>query len=78
VEGIEMIGDVVMEIQHDEMKAAVQFYLNKDVFDADGSLRVRHKATVTDVRQRSNGNFIIEFHGWYLPKETSNGSDDVS
>ena len=64
-----MIGDVAMEIQPEEMMAAVQFYLNRDVFDAHGSLRERHKATVTAVRQRSNGNFVIEFHGWYLPEE---------
>jgi len=74
-----MIGNVIMEIEPDEMRAAVQFYLNRDVFDADGSLRVRHKANVMDVRQRSNGNFVIEFHGWFLPKrQPDTGTNDIS
>jgi hypothetical protein len=74
-----MIGNVIMEIEHDEMRAAVQFYLNRDVFDADGSLRVRHKVNVNTVRQHSNGNFVIEFYGWYLPeKEKVDGTDDIS
>lgn len=58
-----MIGHVIMEIEADEMRAAVAYYLNKDVFDAN-MVRVRHKAIVTEVRQRSNGNFIVEFNGW--------------
>jgi hypothetical protein len=74
-----MIGHVIMEIEHDEMIAAVQFYLNRDVFDADGSLRVRHKANVSEVRQHGNGNFVIEFNGWQLPpKEQPDGTDDIS
>ena len=73
-----MIGHVIMEIEADEMIAAVQFYLNRDVFDAEG-VRKRHKANVVDVRQRSNGNFVIEFNGWFLPKkESNNGTDDIS
>lgn len=67
-----MIGHVIMEIEADEMRAAIQFYLNRDVFDADGSLRVRHKANVVDVRQRSNGNFVVEFEG-RGPAPVSNG-----
>lgn len=46
-----MIGHVIMEIEANEMRAAVAYYLNKDVFDAN-SIRERHKAVVTDVRQR--------------------------
>jgi hypothetical protein len=74
-----MIGHVIMEIEPDEMRAVVQFYLNRDVFDAGLSLRVRHKANVSDVRQRSNGNFVIEFHGWFPPKgKPDTGTDDIS
>ena len=73
-----MIGNVIMEIEPDEMRAAVQFYLNRDVFDAN-SIRERHKANVSAVRQRSNGNFIIEFYGWFLPeKRDDEGSDDIT
>ena len=73
-----MIGHVIMEIEQDEMIAAVQFYLNRDVFDA-GSIRERHRANVSEVRQRSNGNFIIEFNGWLLPKkEHDDGTNDIS
>lgn len=62
-----MIGHVIMEIERDEICAAIQFYLNKSVFNTLSS--DYHKATVTDVHQRSNGNFIIEFHG-QPPKQT--------
>ena len=73
-----MIGHVIMEIEPDEMRAAVQFYLNRDVFDAN-SIRERHKAKVSAVRQRSNGNFVIEFYGWFLPEEkTDDSSNDIS
>jgi len=74
-----MIGNVIMEIEPDEMRAAVQFYLNRDVFDAN-SIRERHKANVSAVRQRSNGNFVIEFYGWFLPEEKTDnsGSNDIS
>jgi len=73
-----MIGNIIMEIEPDEMRAAVQFYLNHDIFDAN-SIRERHKANVSAVRQRSNGNFVIEFYGWVLLKEeTNDGNDDIS
>lgn len=68
-----VIGHVIMEIESDEMRAAVAYYLNRDVFDAAGSLRIRHKAVITDVRQRSNGNFVIEFDGW-RPTESESES----
>ena len=77
---IEMIGHVVMEIEAGEMRTAVAYYLNKDVFMVDGyPSRVGHKAVVTDVRQRSNGNFIVEFDGQQpTVREPSNGTDHIS
>jgi hypothetical protein len=56
-----MIGHVVMEIERDEMVAAMQFYLNKSVFNVLANKY--HEATVTDVHQRNNGNFVVEFDG---------------
>lgn len=68
-----MIGHVIMEIGEQEMISAVQFYLNKSVFEASDSLRWQHKATVVGVRQRSNGNFVVEFEGGVSEKrEESN------
>lgn len=62
----EVIGHVIMEIESDEICAAVAYY------HTNGSSRVRHKAIVTEVRQRSNGNFVIEFDGWRpAERETS-------
>lgn len=58
-----MIGHVIMEIEADEMRQAVAYYFNRDLFDAHAG-RERHKAIVTEVRQRSNGNFVVEFDGW--------------
>jgi hypothetical protein len=59
-----MIGHVIMEIEPDEMRTAVAFYLNRDVFMVEGyPSRVRHEAIVANVRQRSNGNFVVEFDG---------------
>lgn len=58
-----MIGKVAMEIGSQEMIAAVQHYLNDEVFYATFSGRTAHKAKVTKVRQRDNGNFVIEFEG---------------
>ena len=57
-----MIGHAIMEIEADEMIAAVSYYLNRELLQSDMG-RLRHKATITDVRQRSNGNFVIEFDG---------------
>lgn len=57
-----MIGHVIMEIERDEICAALQFYLNKSAFNTMTS--DYHKVTVTDVRQRSNRNFVVEFDGW--------------
>lgn len=60
-----MIGHVIMEIEADEMRTAVAFYLNKDVFMVEGyPSRAGHKVIVTSVRQRSNGDFVVEFDGW--------------
>lgn len=75
-----MIGHVIMEIEADEMKAALAYYFNKDVFDVYAG-RERHKALVTNVRQRSNGNFVIEFDGWRPAVPTpkpDDGSTDIS
>jgi hypothetical protein len=70
-----MIGHVIMEVEHAEIVAAIQFYLNHSVFNT--ALREYHKANVTEVRQRTNGNFAIEFDG--LPnKEHNDGSHDIS
>lgn len=58
-----MIGHVIMEIEADEMRAAVAYYLNKDVFMVEGyASRLGHKAVVMD---DNDG-------------EQSDGSDDVS
>jgi len=61
-----MKGHVIIEVEAEEMIAIVQYYLNKELFTCDMS-RSRHLANVTDVRQRSNGNFVIEFDG-QMPK----------
>lgn len=58
-----MIGHVIMEIEPDEMKAALAYYFNRELFTSDMG-RIRHKAVITDVRERSNGNFVVEFDGW--------------
>lgn len=58
-----MIGKVAMEVSQQEMIAAMQYYLNNEVFYAMFSGRAAHKANVTKVRQRDNGNFVIEFEG---------------
>ena len=63
-----MIGTVIMDISHAEMVAAVQFYLNRSVFDSD-TVRTYHKATVVRVHQRTNGRFVIEFDGRPEPDE---------
>lgn len=62
-----MVGHVIMEVEHAEIVAAIQFYLNSSVFNT-GPLREYHKANVTEVRQRSNGNFVIEFYGVRNPE----------
>ena len=58
-----MIGKVNMEICAQEMIAAVQHYLNDEVFYASLSMRAALKVKVINVRQRDNGNFMIEFEG---------------
>lgn len=71
-----MIGHVIMEIERDEMIAALAYYFNKDVFDVYAG-RERHKVIISDVRERSNGNFIIEFDGWVpASKPKSNDKED--
>jgi hypothetical protein len=75
-----MIGHVIMEIEYDEMRAALAYYFNRDVFNVYAG-RERHQAVITDVRQRSNGNFVVEFKGWQPPivrKETPDGANDIS
>lgn len=69
-----MIGHVIMEIEPDEMRAAVAYYFNREVFTSDMG-RLRHKAVVTEVRQRSNGNFVIEFDGWQPAQPAAAGED---
>lgn len=71
-----MIGDVTMEVSEQEMVAAIQFYLNQSVFNAESSLRHYHKAFVTGIRQRPNGRFIIDFYG--QPEEKQDKSDTES
>lgn len=70
-----MIGHVIMEIEADEMRQAVAYYLNKDVFDVYTG-RDRHRVVVTNIRERSNGNFIVEFDGWRPaePKESNHAA----
>lgn len=58
-----MIGHVIMEIEPDEMRAALAYYFNRELFTSDMG-RTRHKAVITTVRERSNGNFVVEFDGW--------------
>ena len=61
-----MIGSVIMEISETEMAAAVEFYLNRNLLNV--TFESHHKATVTTVRQRSNGRFVIEFDGQPEPE----------
>lgn len=51
-----MIGYVIMDIGEAEMRAAVQYYLNSDLFFS------KHKVIVSSVRQRG-ARFVIEFDG---------------
>lgn len=48
-----------MEIDHEEMKAIVQYYLNNNLLNA--TFQKQHTSGVLNVRQRSNGRFVIEF-----------------
>lgn len=57
-----MKGHVIMEIEPEEMVSIVRYYFEKELFDSYAG-RERHRATVTDVRQRNNGNFVVEFDG---------------
>lgn len=52
-----MIGKVIMEISNSEMKAAVQYYLNSDLFFS------KHKVKVSEVIARGNGRFTVRFEG---------------
>lgn len=61
-----MIGTIIMEISELEMVAAMEFYLNKNLLNV--TFESHHKATVTAVRQRSNGRFVIEFDGQPEPE----------
>jgi hypothetical protein len=54
-----MIGLTIMDIYPDEMRAIVQFYLNNNLLNT--AFQDHHKSVVEDVRQRSNGRFVIEF-----------------
>lgn len=63
-----MIGHVIMEIGEQEMIAMVQAYL-AELFTAGYGSRERNKPTVTAVRQRSNGRFVIDFDGEPEPEE---------
>lgn len=58
-----MIGLIIMEVNEAEMRSALE-YFNGDLF-----LKSEHKATVTKVRQRSSGRFVIEFRGKPEPKK---------
>ena len=51
-----MIGHVIMDIGEAEMRSAVQYYLNSDLFFS------KHKVTVSGVRQRGK-RFVVEFDG---------------
>lgn len=63
-----MIGTIAMDIDHVEMCKAIEFYLNRSVFDASVG-RKYHEARVVKVSQRSNGRFVIEFESQPLPSE---------
>lgn len=52
-----MIGTVIMDVSEGEMKSALQYYFNSELFFS------KHKVKVTSVRQRSNGRFVIDFDG---------------
>lgn len=52
-----MIGKVIMEISNSEMRAAVQYYLNSDLFFS------KHKVKVTEVIGRSNGRYTVRLDG---------------
>ena len=71
-----MIGRVIMEIGKQEMIAMVQYYLNNSAFDAELHSRKYHRAHVVEVRQRSNGRFVIDFDGVPERQEQPNGSND--
>lgn len=58
-EGIEMLGLTIMDIHQDEMRAIVQYYLNNNLLNT--TFQDHHKSVVEEVRQRSNGRFVIEF-----------------
>ena len=54
-----MLGLTIMDIHEDEMKAIVQHYLNTNLLNT--TFRDYHASVVEEVRQCSNGRFVIEF-----------------
>lgn len=54
-----MIGLTVMEISTEQMQAIVQWYLNNNLLNV--TFQKHHESVVEDVRQRSNGRFVIDF-----------------
>lgn len=54
-----MIGLTIMDIHPDETRAIVQYYLNHNLLNT--TFQVSHASVVEEVRQRSNGRFVIEF-----------------
>jgi len=65
-----VIGSGSMEVSTEQMRAIAEFWWN-------GSLAcVQHRVTVTNVRQRDNGKFVIEFQG-REPEPLEPGKDAV-
>lgn len=54
-----MVGLTIMDISEEEMNAIVQHYLNSNLLNT--TFQEHHKSVVEEVRQRSNGRFVIEF-----------------
>lgn len=54
-----MVGLTIMDISREEMNAIVQYYLNSNLLNT--TFQEHHKSVVEEVRQRSNGRFVIEF-----------------
>lgn len=54
-----MNGLTIMDIHQDEMRAIVQYYLNNNLLNT--TFQKHHESVVEEVRQRSNGRFVIEF-----------------
>jgi hypothetical protein len=54
-----MIGLTIMEISAEQMQGIVQWYLNNNLLNV--TFQKHHESVVENVKQRSNGRFVIEF-----------------